>query len=258
MPWRIGVMMFIFGMGGSTKLKLSILLRGAFREIFPSYTKRFVNSNQYWNDRYKFGGTSGKGSRGKVAIEKAAFVEAFCKKQNIDTIVEYGCGDGFCASLINVKRYIGFDISDTAISFAKDRCAKLKSHTFFNYSNLSFDETAYIVKTQAVSNDILNLSMDVIFHLVEDEIFEKYVRTLSYSPAKYTLILSSDHDGCTYGHYRDRSYSHILSEKYGLKLKYTHAEQIAGKNFKVFEREPVLLHSWWPLRQMSGTNTFAR
>jgi hypothetical protein len=232
--------MFIFGLPGTIKLKMNILLRAAIREMIPFYSKRFQNSNQYWQDRYKFGGTSGKGSRGKLAVEKAALVNALCQTYNIGTIVEFGSGDGVCASMFDTGRYIGFDISDVAIEFAKDRCPDRNKHRFFNYSKLSADEINATVLQNRLPGSVMSLSMDVIFHLVEDDVFYKYIDTLCKAPSDYIVVRSSDIDGCPHAHYRDRAYSQILIEKYGLKLIEWHRLPADGEHsaysFKVFGR----------------------
>ena len=40
----------------------------------------------------------------------------------------------------------------------------------------------------------LTLSLDVIYHLVEDDVFAKYMRTLFAASTRYAIIYSSDTD----------------------------------------------------------------
>lgn len=40
----------------------------------------------------------------------------------------------------------------------------------------------------------LSLSLDVIYHLVEDEVFETYINTLFKSARRYVIIYSSNSD----------------------------------------------------------------
>lgn len=233
-------MMFIFGMPGTTKLKLSLILRAGIRELIPFYSKRFVNSKLYWKDRYKFGGNSGKGSRGKIAQEKAEYMNSFCRRNNIETIVEFGCGDGVCASMLDAARYIGFDISDTALKFARDRCPDENRFRFFNSMGLMSDEINKIVLENRLPGKLVNLSMDVIFHLVEDDVFKNYLDIIAGAPGDFVVIRSSDIDGAPKGHYRARAYSKILTGNYGLKLLESHTSQAdiadSAYHFKTFGR----------------------
>ena len=58
------------------------------RELFRSkITKNFTNSARYWEDRYYYGGNSGKGSYFQEAIEKADYLNAKIKQFNIGSLV---------------------------------------------------------------------------------------------------------------------------------------------------------------------------
>ena len=54
----------------------------------------FSNSVEWWERRYSSGGTSGEGSYGRLAEFKAEIVNKFVKENGIDSVVEFGCGDG--------------------------------------------------------------------------------------------------------------------------------------------------------------------
>jgi hypothetical protein len=234
----------IFELPGSPILKMDILVRQAIRELSLGYTKRFENSNQYWKNVYKWGGNSGKGSRGDLAAEKADFVNAFCRAHDIDTVVEFGSGDGVCASMIEVERYIGFDISDTALKFARSRCQNQDTHRLFNYDKWTLEQIRSKVSENKLSDNILNLSMDVMYHLVEDKVLNQYIDCLCKTPSKYVAVFSTDPgvDGSAARHVRQRAYSPILLSKYGLRLvqaqplKSDHDHADGGRPFKVFSR----------------------
>jgi hypothetical protein len=80
----------------------------------------FQNSKQYWQKRYASGGNSGGGSYGQLAKYKAKFIEGILTSYNIESVIEFGCGDGNQISLVEYPRYLGLDISKSAIS----RCRK--------------------------------------------------------------------------------------------------------------------------------------
>ena len=61
------------------------------------------SSKEYWETRYKSGGNSGVGSYTKFAEFKASFVNLLIKKYNIESIIEFGVGDGNQLSKLEVN-----------------------------------------------------------------------------------------------------------------------------------------------------------
>jgi hypothetical protein len=54
--------------------------------LFPS--RRFQNSKQYWEKRYRSGGGSGSGSYNNLAVFKAEIINAFIKENDVKSVVE--------------------------------------------------------------------------------------------------------------------------------------------------------------------------
>lgn len=146
----------------------------------------FNNSIDYWEKRYKQGDTSGLGSHGKFAEFKAKIINTFVEKNSIKTIIEFGCGDGNQLSYFVLPSYIGLDVSKIAL----EKCvSKFKNDTtkrFFYYDPFLF------VNNNSIFQAELALSLEVIFHLVEDNIYEKYIQDLFSSVKKYVIIYSSN------------------------------------------------------------------
>ena len=70
----------------STSALIQFLIR--FRQfIFPG-------SQNYWEKRYSLGGNSGQGSYGKSAEFKSEILNIFVRENCINSVTEYGCGDG--------------------------------------------------------------------------------------------------------------------------------------------------------------------
>src|SRR5690554_228897 len=69
------------------------------------------NSKNYWERRYKGGGTSGAGSYDHLAKFKAEFLNDFVTENDVKEVVEFGFGDGNQLLLANYPKYIGFDVS---------------------------------------------------------------------------------------------------------------------------------------------------
>ena len=63
----------------------------------------FPGSTRYWEQRYAHGGTSGGGSYGMLAVAKAKFMNNFVNKNNINSVIEFGCGAGHQLSFLAVR-----------------------------------------------------------------------------------------------------------------------------------------------------------
>jgi hypothetical protein len=157
----------------------------------------FPGSAQYWENRYAAGGNSGVGSYDKFAEFKADVINQFVVDRQIQSAIEFGCGDGNQLKLANYPHYIGFDVSDTIISLCQHRFADDDRKTFKLMRDYQ-DETSD-----------LTLSLDVIYHLVEDEVFENYIRTLFTAATRYVIIYSDNEDGVGDGinHVRHRKFT---------------------------------------------------
>jgi hypothetical protein len=147
-----------------------------------NYQKPFIGSKKYWIDRYDAGGHSGDGSYNKLAEFKAEKINNFVRENNIKTVIEYGCGDGNQLKLAQYPSYIGFDVSPKALSICKEKFANDATKTF-NLMDNYLNETAE-----------LTLSLDVIYHLIEDNVFTEYMNRLFDSSEKFVIIYASDTD----------------------------------------------------------------
>jgi hypothetical protein len=143
---------------------------------------RFTGVQSYWEKRYASGGDSGAGSYGKFAAFKAEVINGFVREHNIASVIEYGCGDGNQLKLFTFPRYTGFDISPTAVAQCRDMFAGDTTKNFKLASEYD-GETAE-----------LTLSLDVIYHLVEDDIFNDYMMRLFGSASRFVIIYSDNGD----------------------------------------------------------------
>lgn len=166
--------------------------------------KRFGSSSQYWQDRYATGGNSGPGSYEHLAAFKAEIINGFVEEHNISNVIEFGCGDGHQLSLAHYPSYLGFDISPAAI----DMCRK----AFSGDVTKVFKPLNNYYREQAD----LTLSLDVVFHLVEDDIFDEYMRRLFVAATQFVIIYSSDTDDNNISdrvpHVRHRQFSRWITE----------------------------------------------
>jgi hypothetical protein len=143
------------------------------------------DSRAYWENRYQKGGTSGSGSYGNLAFFKARIINDFVLKNDINSVIEFGCGDGNQLSLAKYPQYIGLDVSRSVLTRCIERFASDNTKSFFLYDG------NYFVNRDVFKCD-LSLSLDVIYHLVEQDIYENYLRHLFGSSEKYVIVYSSN------------------------------------------------------------------
>tara|TARA_B110000116_G_scaffold74534_1_gene64671 strand:+ start:686 stop:1324 length:639 start_codon:yes stop_codon:yes gene_type:complete len=138
------------------------------------------SSSRYWEKRYLKGGDSGYGSYGYLAEYKAEIINNFINNNSINTVIEFGSGDGNQLKYMNYKNYIGFDVSNYIIRKCRNKYKDDSTKQFNLYSNYN--------------NEIseLTLSLDVIFHLIEEDIFIDYMKKLFNASNKYVIIYSSN------------------------------------------------------------------
>jgi len=161
----------------------------------------FPGSAQYWEDRYKKGGTSGSGSYNRLAEFKARILNDYVKIHNIKSIIEFGCGDGNQLSLARYPSYIGLDVAPSAIAMCAERFSNDSTKSFFLYNSKAFIDNHNIFRAE------LALSIDVIFHLVEDEIFENYMTHLFNAAEKSVIIYASNFEKGQTFHEKDRNFT---------------------------------------------------
>ncbi len=163
---------------------LGNLVRKIYRNLEVNRTgpKRFSTSINYWEERYSTGGDSGVGSYGKFAQFKATTLNEFVAKHDLRSVIEFGCGDGNQLTLAKYSMYLGFDVSNTAVT----KCKKLFEGDPTKRFHLLAD-----YKGEKAN---LTLSLDVIFHLIEDEVFANHMRALFESSNQYVIIYASDSD----------------------------------------------------------------
>jgi cyclopropane fatty-acyl-phospholipid synthase-like methyltransferase len=157
--------------------------------------RRFSDSATYWTDRYRAGGTSGSGSYGELAEMKAGFLNDFVREHGIRTVIELGCGDGNQLTYADYPAYTGVDISPEAIA----QCTRL-------FADDPTKEFLLSAQDDGRSAD-LSLSLDVVYHLTEDEVFETYMRRLFDAGQRYVIVYSSNKDEPQRGHVRHRRFT---------------------------------------------------
>jgi SAM-dependent methyltransferase len=180
---------------GLVATRLYRRLKGT-RQVFPG-------SSRYWEDRYRRGRDSGVGSYGKFAEFKANILNRFVSQHGISSVIEFGCGDGNQLALASYPRYLGFDVSETAISLCRARFAGDSGRDF------------KLMRDYECETAELCLSLDVLLHLVEDDVYELYMARLFGSSERYVIIYSSNTNRLdpSQPHVRHRKFTDWIHEK---------------------------------------------
>ena len=189
-------------------LKIRKLVRRISRrgKVEASTAVPFPGVGPYWETRYAKGGTSGAGSVGRLAEFKAEVLNGFVAQHGIESVLELGCGDGSQLELARYPSYVGVDVSRTAIELCRSHFAGDPGKRFFLASERGEYEGMY---------DLV-LSLDVIFHLVEDKVYEEYMADLLRHAGRFIIIYSSNYDDDPERpwalHVRHRQFSNFFAE----------------------------------------------
>lgn len=163
------------------------------------------NSKQYWNQRYINGGNSGAGSYNELAQFKADIINEFISQSQIKSIIDYGVGDGNQLKLLNTEnlRYTGIDISEFIISKCKEKFKDDITKRFIHVDNVKHNLTADLV-----------LSCDVVYHLIEEHVYEDYMKNLFSMSDKYVIIYANNKDEIPAPHVKFRIFTTYIENNF--------------------------------------------
>jgi len=184
----------------------------------------FTSSKKYWESRYSTGENSGDGSYNDYAKYKADFINQIIKKYKIKTVTELGCGDANNLKLYRgFDKYYGFDVSQTVINKNKN---EFDSKHIFK-----------ILKNSTLPKCDLYMSLDVIYHLVENVVFKNHIEQLFSNKSKYVLIYSSNHSSFRNFHVKHRKWTKYVPKNYTLIERTNKGFLNSSAMFFLYERE---------------------
>jgi SAM-dependent methyltransferase len=141
----------------------------------------FRDPVSFWEERYAKGGTSGEGSYGRLAEWKAEFLNRFVAERGVASVIEFGCGDGAQLALAEYPRYVGLDVSPSAVA----RCvARFRGDDSKRFAVLGRDTPQERAE--------LALSLDVVYHLTDDALFAAHLTALFDSAERFVVVYSTD------------------------------------------------------------------
>lgn len=150
--------------------------------------RRFRRSDAYWERHYLLGGNSGGGSYGRLAEFKAEVLNQFVQGEDVRSVVEWGCGDGHQLSLARYPKYLGLDVSATAVDMCVRRFRSDDQKSF-----IRVDPDRFLLREGALRAD-LALSLDVLYHLIEPDVFAMHLDWVFGSAERFVLIYAVDED----------------------------------------------------------------
>jgi hypothetical protein len=146
----------------------------------------YGDSARFWEGNYARGRSSGTGSYGRMAEGKSRFLNELVRERAVQSVIEFGCGDGNQLSLAEYPSYIGLDVSRTAIGLCQRRFGGDRAKSFFLYDGAYFTDQAGIFTAD------LAISLDVVYHLTEDLVFETYLTHLFSAGLRLVVIYSTN------------------------------------------------------------------
>jgi hypothetical protein len=187
------------------------MMKASTRSLLYRLKKRFTfskftGSKAYWEERYAAGRDSGSGSYNRLAEFKADVLNQFVKENDVRKVIEFGSGDGNQLSLANYPAYIGLDVSPTIIKVCKKKFKDDPSKSFFLYDSLCFVDNHNVFKAD------LTLSLDVVFHLTEDDVYQEYMKALFGCSTRFVIVYSSNTDKPQRIHEKDRAFTRWVEQ----------------------------------------------
>ena len=155
-------------------------LATSVKQLFIKPDSDFRGSRDYWVDRYRTGGNSGAGSYNHLAEFKGEVVNSFVRENTIKSVIEFGSGDGNQLDYFEFESYLGFDISNDAVMSCREKFSDDESKSFRHADEYAGEKAE------------MTMSLDVIYHLIEDEVFDDYMSRLFGASQRFVVIYSSN------------------------------------------------------------------
>jgi len=208
-------------------------MRNFFRRV------PLVDSRSYWTNRYASGGDSGAGSGGYLQERKSQYINRIVADLNLASMLELGCGDGRQLATLKVPRYFGVDVSQDLVTSLQKTYELDSSKEFYLLQDL-------MGKPLPDRFAEATLSSDVIYHLVEDAVFEAHMTELFRLSSRVVIVYSSNFSTTGSAHVRHRKFTDWIEKNSpDFELVKTSigdpsfpkvSKRVSSANFYVFER----------------------
>jgi SAM-dependent methyltransferase len=176
----------------------------------------FMSDKLYWDNRYATGGNSGSGSRGELAMYKAEVINMLIEDNNIESMLDLGCGDGYQLQFYCVNSYYGFDISPVSILICKELEDPDNGVRFGVYN------------VDPLPTVDMAISMDVLFHITDMDALKYYLEDLFDHALKMVVIYAYDYDSSD----KDRFSPHYKPVKFTSIIKEQHPDWMLSQHIE--------------------------
>jgi SAM-dependent methyltransferase len=192
----------------------------------------FRSSRRYWETRYRLGGHSGEGSRGEAAEYKARVLNAFISNHRVRSAIEFGCGDGYQLKMLDVPLYTGVDVSETILAHCREEFESDATKRFV------------LVDDYAGESADLSMSLDVIFHLIEDTVYDEYLQRLFAAGERFVIVYSTSANLPSTGvaHVRHRDVAADIARRFPTFRRMTDEEAKLPPPVRFDRSLPVVFH----------------
>jgi hypothetical protein len=129
--------------------------------------------DNYWDERYQSGGTSGKGSVGQLREWKWKVIEEYAG--DVDDVIDVGCGDLSFWDGRTCEKYTGIDISNFIIN--KNKIERPLWNFIQSDSSVKHPIDARIV-----------FCFDHLFHILNEETFNGILNNLNQYSCEWIFI----------------------------------------------------------------------
>jgi len=179
------LLFWMFLAATENRLYLAKVLRRICVQLRPFLTRRGGFAYQdYCEERYSSGGSSGSGSRGALAQYKADVINEFIRDKQVNSVIEFGCGDGTQLKMMNYREYLGLDVAKSAIELCHSKFRDDPSKNFVFYKPGDF------LGGEPPRADLV-VCLDVLYHITNDADFEKTLDDLFSCASKHVILYTN-------------------------------------------------------------------
>ena len=137
-------------------------------------SKAYSRDQEYWDNRYRSGGDSGAGSKGRLADFKVETLNNIIRRESINSLLDFGSGDGQIARRLDVEKPW---LTDSSRVSRKE----LRRQAF---GRVVHPRIAPLLSVE------MGISLDVTYHITDESLFTNYMTSLLKVSKRFVVIYS--------------------------------------------------------------------
>lgn len=142
------------------------------------------NYTAYWDKRYATGGDSGLGSQGMLAEFKTEIINSCIETWAVESIVDFGCGDGEQLRGLSPVPYLGLDVARSSLDLCRQKFQDDPLKSFMLYAPRQFTNKGFIQAD-------LVLCLDVLYHITNEEDYYKTLADVFATARRYVILYTT-------------------------------------------------------------------